>query len=85
MFHLIIPNHDYIAHAVSKDGIAWSRVKNAIFVGDPGGWDDDMLWTMDVADCEDGTFEMFYTGLQLEDRGINQRVGRAVSKVSKTI
>lgn len=80
LFHLIIPNHDYIAHAVSKDGIAWSRVKNAMFVGDPGEWDDDMLWTMDVADCEDGTFEMFYTGLQLEDRGINQRVGRAVSK-----
>ncbi|MAW65190.1 MAG: glycosyl hydrolase family 32, partial [Flavobacteriales bacterium] len=80
LFHLIIPNHDYIAHAVSKDGIAWSRVKNAMFVGDPGEWDDDMLWTMDVADCEDGTFEMFYTGLQLEERGVNQRVGRAVSK-----
>ena len=51
-----------------------------MFVGDPGEWDDDMLWTMDVADCDDGSFEMFYTGLQLEDRGVNQRVGRAVSK-----
>jgi len=80
LFHLIIPNHDYIAHAVSKDGIAWTRVKNALFVGDPGEWDDDMLWTMDVVDCEDGSFEMFYTGLQLEDRGVNQKVGRAVSK-----
>lgn len=80
LFHLIIPNHDYIAHAVSKDGISWSRVKNAMFVGDPGEWDDDMLWTMDVADCDDGNFEMFYTGLQLEERGVNQRVGRAVSK-----
>lgn len=79
LFHLIIPNHDYIAHAVSKDGIAWSRVKNAMFVGDPGDWDDDMLWTMDVAELNDGTFEMFYTGLQLEDRGVNQRVGRATS------
>lgn len=79
LFHLIIPNHDYIAHAVSQDGIAWKRVKNAMFVGDPGEWDDDMLWTMDVADCEDGSFEMVYTGLQLEDRGVNQRVGRAVS------
>ena len=51
LFHLIIPNHDYIAHAVSKDGISWKRVKNALFVGDPGEWDDDMLWTMHV--CED--------------------------------
>ena len=50
LFHLIIPNHDYIAHAVSADGISWKRVKNALFVGDPGEWDDDMLWTMHV--CE---------------------------------
>lgn len=80
LFHLIIPNHDYIAHAVSTDGIAWKRVNNAMFVGHPGEWDDDMLWTMDVGDCDDGTFEMYYTGLQLEDKGVNQRVGRAVSK-----
>lgn len=80
LFHLIIPNHDYIAHAVSKDGISWKRVKNAMFVGDPGEWDDDMLWTMDVAESADGTFEMFYTGLHLSDKGVNQRVGRAVSK-----
>ena len=79
LFHLIIPNHDYIAHAVSKDGISWERIDNAMFVGHPGEWDDDMLWTMDVTDLDDGTFEMFYTGLQLEDRGVNQRVGRAVS------
>ena len=25
LFHLIIPNHDYIAHAVSTDGISWKR------------------------------------------------------------
>ena len=48
LFHLIIPNHDYIAHAVSRDGLSWKRVKNALFVGDPGEWDDDMLWTMHV-------------------------------------
>ena len=23
LFHLIIPNHDYIAHAISDDGISW--------------------------------------------------------------
>lgn len=48
LFHLVLPNHDYIAHATSKDCINWVRVKNALFVGDPGEWDDDMLWTMSV-------------------------------------
>ncbi|MEO6546372.1 MAG: glycosyl hydrolase family 32 [Ferruginibacter sp.] len=78
LFHLIIPNHDYIAHAISKDGISWKRVNNALFVGHPGEWDDDMLWTMDV--CEvDGKFEMYYTGLQRRDRGVISRIGLAVS------
>ena len=78
LFHLIIPNHDYIAHAVSNDGISWRRVKNALFVGDPGEWDDDMLWTMHV--CEvNGKFEMYYTGLERKDRGIISRVGLAIS------
>lgn len=79
LFHLIIPNHDYIAHAVSHDGISWKRTKNALFVGDPGEWDDDMLWTMEVDEIAGG-YEMFYTGLMLSDRGRNQKVGRAVSK-----
>lgn len=79
LFHLIIPNHDYIAHAISYDGISWTRVKNAFFVGHPGEWDDDMLWTMDVDSTEDG-FEMYYTGLRLKDRGISQKVGVAKSK-----
>lgn len=78
LFHLIIPNHDYIAHAVSTDGISWKRVNNALFVGHPGEWDDDMLWTMDV--CEvDNKFEMYYTGLQRKDRGVISSIGLAVS------
>ncbi len=79
LFHLIIPNHDYIAHAISRDGISWSRVKNALFVGDPGQWDDDMLWTMHVSKVQDG-FRMFYTGLQRKDRGRLQKIGLAESK-----
>ncbi len=79
LFHLIIPNHDYIAHAVSSDCISWKRVKNALFVGHPGEWDDDMLWTMHV--CEkNGKFEMYYTGLQRKDRGVVSRIGYAESK-----
>ncbi len=78
LFHLIIPNHDYIAHAISNDGISWKRVNNALFVGDPGEWDDDMLWTMHV--CEvNSKFEMYYTGLQRKDRGVISKVGLAVS------
>lgn len=78
LFHLIIPNHDYIAHAVSKDGISWTRVHNALFVGHPGEWDDDMLWTMHV--CQVGKeFEMYYTGLQRKDRGGISRIGFARS------
>ncbi|MGC4038253.1 MAG: glycosyl hydrolase family 32 [Chitinophagaceae bacterium] len=79
LFHLIIPNHDYIAHAISRDGISWRRVKNALFVGNPGEWDDDMLWTMHV--CEvNGKFEMYYTGLQRKDRGVVSKIGFAESK-----
>ena len=78
LFHLIIPNHDYIAHAISTDGISWRRTSNALFVGDPGEWDDDMLWTMHVS-SDKGQFRMYYTGLQRKDRGIVQKIGLAVS------
>jgi beta-fructofuranosidase len=78
LFHLIIPNHDYIAHAISKDGMSWKRTKNALFVGDPGEWDDDMLWTMDVREA-DNKFIMYYTGLQRKDRGTISRIGFAES------
>lgn len=79
LFHLILPNHDYIAHATSTDCINWTRVKSALFVGDPGEWDDDMLWTMNVSRARDGGFEMFYTGLSQKEKGRIQRIGKAVS------
>lgn len=78
LFHLIIPNHDYIAHAISNDGVSWKRVNNALFVGHPGSWDDDMLWTMHAASYQD-KFYMFYTGLSLRDKGSMQKIGIAVS------
>ena len=78
LFHLIIPNHDYIAHAISRDGISWKRVNNALFVGHPGEWDDDMLWTMHVIKRGE-KFEMYYTGLQRKDRGVISRIGFAES------
>ncbi|MFN8305972.1 MAG: glycosyl hydrolase family 32 [Ferruginibacter sp.] len=78
LFHLIIPNHDYIAHAVSGDGLSWTRTKNALFVGDPGEWDDDMLWTMHVF-ASNNKFLMYYTGLRREDRGTVSKIGMAES------
>jgi len=81
LFHLVLPNHAYIAHAVSDDGVHWRRVKNALFLGEPDEWDDDMLWTMHVTPDPDrpGRWRMFYTGLARSERGRVQRIGLAVS------
>ncbi|MDA3833267.1 MAG: hypothetical protein PF495_07700 [Spirochaetales bacterium] len=82
LFHLILPNHDYIAHAVSNDGFLWKRVKNALFIGEPGDWDDDMLWTMTVSPDPDGpsAWRMFYTGISRKEEGLVQRIGLARSE-----
>jgi beta-fructofuranosidase len=81
LFHLVLPNHDFIAHAVSTDGLTWRRVQNALFISDPGAFDDDMLWTMHVTPDphREGRWRMFYTGLCLAENGRIQRVGLAVS------
>jgi beta-fructofuranosidase len=81
LFHLVLPNHDYIAHAISEDGLNWKRTRNAIFTGEPGAWDDDMLWTMHVSQHPvSRIYEMFYTGLNRAENGNYQRIGRAVSR-----
>ncbi|NNL47014.1 MAG: glycosyl hydrolase, partial [Acidimicrobiia bacterium] len=82
LFHLVLPNHDFIAHAVSKDGLNWERIENAVFVGHPGSWDDHMLWTMHVTKDphQPGWWRMFYTGLSRRDSGTIQRIGMARSK-----
>lgn len=81
LFHLVLPNHDFIAHAVSENGINWRRIRNALFIGDPGSWDDLMLWTMHVtADPHrPGVWRMFYTGLSRREHGRFQRIGMAES------
>lgn len=81
LFHLVLPNHAYIAHAVSEDGLHWTRVENALFIGEPGDWDDDMLWTMSVSPdpWRHGAWRMYYTGLKLGEAGRVQRIGAARS------
>jgi beta-fructofuranosidase len=82
LFHLVLPNHDFIAHAISRDGLNWQRVENAVFVGHPGSWDDHMLWTMHVSPDpgREGCWRMFYTGISRKDGGRIQRVGCATSE-----
>jgi beta-fructofuranosidase len=82
LFHLVLPNHDFIAHAISRDGLNWQRVENAVFIGHPGSWDDHMLWTMHVSadPRQDGRWRMFYTGISREDGGRIQRIGCATSE-----
>ncbi|EMI23321.1 MULTISPECIES: glycoside hydrolase family protein [Rhodopirellula] len=81
LFHLVLPNHDFIAHAVSNNCFSWRRVENALFIGDPGSWDDSMLWTMHVSPNphRPGSWRMFYTGLSRRDHGAKQRLGMAES------
>lgn len=80
LFHLVLPNHDFIAHAISDNGLNWRRVDNAIFIGNPGSWDDLMLWTVHVSPNPHGRgWRMFYTGLSRRDQGLKQRIGLAES------
>jgi beta-fructofuranosidase len=80
LFHLVLPNHDYIAHATSDDGLVWDRVPHALFIDNPGAFDDDMLWTMHVTpDPHRGGWRMMYTGLKRAEQGRIQRVGAAHS------
>jgi len=81
LFHLVLPNHDFIAHAISTNAINWRRVDNALFIGDPGSWDDLMLWTMQVSPDphQPGRWRMFYTGLSRREQGRIQRIGLAMS------
>lgn len=81
LFHLVLPNHDFVAHAVSNDCFSWRRVENALHLGDPGSFDDSMLWTTHVTrhPHRQGWWRMFYTGLSRRDMGLKQRIGMAES------
>jgi beta-fructofuranosidase len=82
LFHLVLPNHDFIAHSVSEDAFTWKRVDNSIFIGHPGNWDDSMLWTMHITrdPYQPQMWRMFYTGLSRRDRQLKQRIGMASSR-----
>lgn len=80
LFHLTLPNHDLIQHAVSRDGLSWQPLPAALRTGDPGADDDDQIWTMSVTPRPDRPgWVMLYTALSSADQGRVQRVAIAES------
>src|ERR1051326_8013427 len=80
LFHLTLPNHDVVAHAVSDDGITFQPVASAIHIGAAGECDDDMIWTMHVIrHPRRKLFHMYYTGCSLAENGQFQRAALATS------
>lgn len=78
LFHLTLPNHDLVQHAVSTDGLSWRELPAAIRTSDPGACDDDQIWTMSVTE-HDGAFVMVYTALSKAEHGQIQRTAVAHS------
>lgn len=80
LFHLTLPNHDVVQHAVSRDGLSWTPLPAALRTGDPGAIDDDQIWTMSVTPRPHGDgYLMLYTALASADDGRVQRVAAATS------
>ncbi|HYO29272.1 MAG TPA: hypothetical protein VER37_01710 [Thermomicrobiales bacterium] len=78
LFHLTLPSHDVVQHAVSRDGLRWDPMPAALRTGDPGACDDDQIWTMSVA-RHDNRWRMLYTALALAENGAVQRTALAIS------
>jgi beta-fructofuranosidase len=79
LFHLILPNHDIIAHAVSRDGLVWEELPDALHTGTPGSYDDDMLWTPSIKRYK-GRYCMVYPALSKADHGKIPRTSLATSE-----
>lgn len=80
LFHLTLPNHDVVQHAVSRDGLSWQPLPAALRTGDPGEIDDDQIWTMSVTPRPDTRgWAMLYTALSSAEQGRVQRVAIAES------
>lgn len=78
LYHLTLPNHDLVGHAVSRDGIVWEPRAPVLRAGDPGEVDDDQIWTMGIATAG-GRHHMLYTALDRAGGGRAQRTALAVS------
>jgi beta-fructofuranosidase len=68
-----------IGHAVSADLRHWTEVSDAIVPSDGPAFDDLATWTGSVVQAPDGTWRMFYTGVNRAGSGLVQRIGAAIS------
>jgi beta-fructofuranosidase len=68
-----------VGHAVSTDLRSWTLVPDALVHADAPAWDEQAVWTGSVVRGPDGTWYMFYTGVQRSGWAALQRVGVALS------
>lgn len=67
-----------VGHAVSRDLFAWEELPPAIECGPPGSFDAHNIYHMDVL-VHEGTWYVFYTGLDVGGPGEQQSIGLATS------
>ena len=67
-------------HATSSDLKTWTYL-GTCFAPQRNGpaWDDSTTWTGSVVKGDDGLWHLFYTGTQLSEHSLYQRVGHATS------
>lgn len=68
-----------IGHAVSVDLRSWTQVGDALAAGPPESFDGIATWTGSVVPAPDGTWMMYYTGINTVSDTIVQRIGMAAS------
>jgi beta-fructofuranosidase len=68
-----------IGHAVSDDLRSWTEVADALVPSDGPAFDDLATWTGSVLQAPDGSWRMFYTGVDRAGTGLVQRIGVATS------
>lgn len=67
-----------VGHAVSRDLFHWEELPVALECGPAGSFDADNIYHMDVL-IHEGTWFMFYTGLDIAGPGQRQAIGLATS------
>ena len=68
-----------VGHATSRDLTNWVEREDALVPSDEGAFDDVATWTGSVVRDAQGTWRMFYTGVDRQGRGLIQRIGQATS------
>ena len=67
-----------IGHSRSQDLVTWEALPDALVPGSENAFDDLATWTGSVIE-HNGTWHMFYTGIERRTGGAIQRIGHATS------